>query len=58
MVYNYYFAGFFSYQNKKYGQFFCAVNTYTKRVFATAIPNNKTATLIKAIKEMIKVNKY
>jgi hypothetical protein len=57
-MYNYYFAGFFSYQNKKYGQFYCAVNTYTKRVFATAIPNNKTATLIKAIKEMIKVNKY
>jgi hypothetical protein len=48
-------SGFFSYQNKKYGQFYCSVNSFNRKIFAVAIPNTKTATLINAIKEMLKV---
>jgi hypothetical protein len=47
--------GFFSYNNKKYGQFFCAVQTYTGKIFATPISNVKTESLIESINLMIKV---
>jgi hypothetical protein len=47
--------GFFSYNNKKYGQFFCAVQTFTGKVFAVPIRNVKTKSLIDAIQLMTKV---
>lgn len=47
--------GFFSYKSKKYGVFFCAVQTFTRRVFAVPIPNSSTSSLIKAIEQMVKV---
>ena len=50
--------GFFSYKNKKYGIFFCAVQTFTRRVFALAIRNTKSDTLVKAIGSMLKVLGY
>ena len=47
--------GFFQYKGKKYGQFFCAVQTFTKRVFAIPIRNIKSETLIDALETMLKV---
>jgi hypothetical protein len=47
--------GFFHYKGKKYGQFFCAVQTFTKRVFAIPIRNLQSETLITAIESMLKV---
>lgn len=52
-----YFTGFFSYKNKKYGQFYLAVQTFTKKVFAVSIPNLKTDSFIRAIQSMLKVQK-
>lgn len=49
--------GFFAYNKKSYGQFFVAVNTFTKKVFACPIKNTKTATLLEAIGQMKKVIK-
>jgi len=50
-----FYLGFFSYNNKKYGQFFCAVQTFTGKVFAVPIPNVKTDSLIEAIHKMTQV---
>jgi hypothetical protein len=47
--------GFFQYHRKSYGQFFCAVNTYSKKIFAIPIKNLKAETLMLAIKSMLKV---
>jgi hypothetical protein len=49
------YLGFFSYKNKKYGQFFCAVHTFTGKIFATPLRNVKTKSLIEAIQLMTKV---
>ncbi len=54
----FYILGFFSYNNKKYGQFFCAVQTFTGKVFAVPIRNVKTKSLIDAIQLMTKVAKF
>jgi hypothetical protein len=48
-------VGFFQYKKKNYGQFFCAVNTFTRKVFAIPIRNLKSNTLIDAIDQMLKV---
>ncbi len=50
--------GFFHYKNKKYGQFFCAINTYTNRVFALPIRNTKATTLIEAVGAMKKEKEF
>jgi hypothetical protein len=49
-------VGFFSFNNKHYGQFLCVINTYTKKVFAIPIANLKAETLIAAIAQLKKVN--
>ncbi len=50
-----FYLGFFSDNNKKYGQFFCAVQTFTGKVFAVPLPNVKTDSLIEAIHKMTQV---
>lgn len=47
--------GYFSFKNKKYGAFFCGVQTFSRKVFAVPIPNVSTPSLIKAIEQMVKV---
>ena len=47
--------GFFHYKGKQYGQFFCAVQTFTKKIFILPIKNLKSESLIEAIRAMIKV---
>lgn len=47
--------GFFQYKGKAYGQFFCAVQTFTKRIFVVSIRNLKAESLVQAIEKMIKV---
>lgn len=47
--------GFFSYNNKQYGQFFCVINTFTKKLFAIPIANTKAETLMNALEKMKKV---
>lgn len=49
--------GFISYKNKKYGLFFAAINTFTRRLFCYIIKNNKSENLIVAIENMLK-DKY
>jgi hypothetical protein len=51
----YHVPGFFSYNNRKYGQFFCAVQTFKGKILAVPIRNVKTKSLIEAIQLMIKV---
>jgi hypothetical protein len=48
-------VGFFSLNNKNYGQFICFVNTFTRKIWALPISNLKSSTLITAIGKMIKV---
>ncbi len=47
--------GFFNYKNKKYGAFFCAVQTFNRRIFALPIKDLKSDTLFKAVETMSKV---
>jgi hypothetical protein len=47
--------GFFAQNKKKYGQFFCAVQTFTNKIFAVPIRNTKSASLIEAIGQMVQV---
>jgi hypothetical protein len=47
--------GFFHYKNKRYGQFFCCTQTFTKKIFATPIKNLKSESLMAAIEKMLKV---
>lgn len=47
--------GFFHYKKKTYGQFFCLVQTYTKRIYAQPLANLKSTTLIKAIQNCLQV---
>lgn len=47
--------GFFSYRNKRYGQFFLAVQTFTKKIFVVPLRNLKANSLIDAIGLMCKV---
>jgi len=47
--------GFIHYKKKRYGQFFCAINTYSKYVYAIPIRNLKASTLVDAIGSMLKV---
>jgi len=54
-IYINFFLGFFNYKNKKYGAFFCAVQTFSKTVFAIPIKDLKSDTLIKALEAMLKV---
>jgi hypothetical protein len=54
-IYINFFLGFFNYKNKKYGAFFCAVQTFSKTVFAFPIKDLKSDTLIKALEAMSKV---
>jgi hypothetical protein len=54
-IYINFFLGFFNYKNKKYGAFFCAVQTFSKTVFAIPIKDLKSDTLIKALEAMSKV---
>jgi len=48
--------GFFSYKNKVFGKFLVMVQTYTKRIFACFLRNSQAATIIEALKLMLKVN--
>jgi hypothetical protein len=48
--------GFFHYKGKKYGQFFCSIQTFTKKIFAVPIKNLNSESLISAIDKMLKVN--
>ena len=50
-------VGFLSYKGKKYGQFFVAVQTFSKRIFALPISNLKTDSFVQAIQSMLKVRK-
>jgi hypothetical protein len=52
--YNFY-LGFFNYKNKKYGSFFCAVQSFSGFIFATPIKDLKADTLFKAVEAMTKV---
>jgi len=49
-------AGFFSTGRKRYGIFFLAVQTYTKKIFAIPIASTKGDDIYKAIALMMKVN--
>jgi hypothetical protein len=49
--------GFIEFKKKKYGLFFVAVQTWTRWVFVTPIPNKKTDSLRLAIQRMLKVSK-
>ena len=48
--------GFIEFKKKKYGLFFVAVQTWTRWVFVTPIPNKKTDSLRLAIQRMLKVS--
>jgi hypothetical protein len=48
--------GFITTNKKKYGIFFVAVQTFSKRIFCIPIKNNKSSTLVAAIQDMLKVN--
>jgi len=50
--------GFFYYNGKEYGQFFCAINTFTKRLFCIPIKNTKSESLMKAIELMKKEKSF
>jgi len=50
--------GFFYYKKKRYGQFYIAVNTYTKRIFCIPLRNTKSASLIEAIGAMLKEKEF
>jgi len=50
--------GFISLNNKLYGIFLCVVDTYSKQIFAIPIKNNKSDSLISAIKSMMQVCAY
>jgi len=50
-----FFSGFFSHNNKKFGAFFCAVQTFNGYLFAIPIKNLKVDTLFKAVEAMSKV---
>jgi hypothetical protein len=47
--------GFFSYKKKRYGAFFLAVQTYSRRIFVAPIANTKAESIYKAIGLMLKV---
>jgi|LakMenEpi03Aug12_release.lakeMendotaPanAssembly.Ray.scaffolds.fasta_scaffold325894_1 hypothetical protein len=47
--------GFFYYRKKTYGMFLLFVNTFTKRIFVTPIPNTKSESLIEGIGKMLQV---
>ena len=47
--------GFISTNKKKYGIFFVAVQTFSRRIFCIPIKNSKSSTLIEAIQAMLKV---
>jgi hypothetical protein len=49
-------VGYIYKNKKKYGLFFVAVQTFTGRVFALALKNNKSPALVEAIGRMLKVN--
>ena len=51
----FFYLGFFNYKNKKYGAFFCGVQSFSGAIFATPIKDLKVATLFKAIESMKKV---
>jgi hypothetical protein len=51
-----FFSGFFNHNNKKFGAFFCAVQTFNGCLFAIPIKNLKTDTLFKAVEAMSKVH--
>lgn len=50
--------GFIFFKKKKYGMFFVAVNTFTRRIFCQAIKNNKSETLISALEAMMKDKQF
>lgn len=52
----FFLPGFFSTNRKKYGIFFLAVQTYTKKLFVLPIKSTKSDDLHGAIKLMMKVN--
>jgi hypothetical protein len=50
--------GFFSYKKKRYGAFFLAVQTYSRRIFVAPIANTKAESIYKAIGLMLKVTSW
>jgi hypothetical protein len=47
--------GFFSTENKKFGQFFVAVQTFTRRIFVIPLKNLTLSSLLSAMTAMKKV---
>jgi hypothetical protein len=49
--------GFFAQHKKTYGAFFCAVQTFTQKIFALPLKNTRSETLMEALGHMLKVSK-
>lgn len=47
--------GFFSYKNRRYGQFLLVVQTYTKKIFVLKMINLKVKSFLAAFEIMLKV---
>ena len=47
--------GYFYFKKRRYGSFYLALQTFTRKVFVTRIPNTREASLIAAIAAMKKV---
>jgi hypothetical protein len=47
--------GFFSFQRKRYGAFFLALQTHSRHIFVAPIANTKAQSIYKAISLMLKV---
>jgi hypothetical protein len=48
--------GFFAQHKKAYGAFFCAVQTFTQKIFALPLKNTRSETLMEALGHMLKVS--
>jgi hypothetical protein len=48
--------GFFAQHKKTYGAFFCAVQTFTQKIFALPLKNTRSETLMEALGHMLKVS--
>jgi hypothetical protein len=50
-----YVTGFFALENKRYGQFLVGVQTFSKRIFVTPLPNLTLSSFLTAFQLMLKV---
>jgi hypothetical protein len=51
----FYVTGFFALENKRYGQFLVGVQTFSRRIFVTPLPNLTLSSFLKAFQLMLKV---